>query len=204
MNNHLLSPDPQLDNELVQQFQKDLPQAMMLTADQVGSGRTASGLLRTICILASDAIDPTALGKWGPLVYDRTLPGGTLNDWMRFPWSAPQCVLLPGTNFTQARDGAEAIFHVACGLHASGVPAAVVARWPMGGASTAQVMKETMLEAPDLGVTLAWHRARALLWQSELRRDQELVPQEDTDETSCSGKEARFWASYLLLDGFRE
>lgn len=200
-NRFLLPKDAGRDMELVREIQQSLPGARPLSADVIGSGRMASAALQHVWILSGDRLEEN-VGDWSPLVYDRTLPGGRLSDWMRSPWVAPQTVLLPGLDLTNSPP--YSLSQVGAGLHAAAVPSALISRWPVGGASTANVLKETLIDLPERGLLEAWYRARAIVRSQRWEGASEPILGVDAANKSADGNEPRFWASYFVLDGFRE
>lgn len=151
---------------------------------------------------------PTAPFAWSPLGYDSGMPGGQLNDWMRLPWASPQSIALPGLRTgarqVQSSDGNE-LFFAALALHGSGVSDVILARWPVGGESTALLLKEYAQELAFIGVEDAWRRAIAVLRETELDPTTEPVLNDaDAERTSLTGEPPLFWSGYMLLGGFSQ
>ena len=203
--NRLLSPrDNDADARQVEELLEVAKPSLLISADNSGIGRIASASLRYLWILSHDSLENAAKGTWSPLVYDRTMPGGLLNDWASFPSAAPDAVLLPGLGAAALNDlAALGIFRIVGGLSSAGVPTAVISRWPVGGASTKGLLAETLTELPQAGLVDAWHRARALLWNQELNASTEpLISAQQSDQT-FPGSDPKFWAGYIVVDGFR-
>ncbi|WP_164101252.1 CHAT domain-containing protein [Candidatus Laterigemmans baculatus] len=169
-------------------------------------GRFISARLRTLWVAAADqppASGPAALQS-SPLIYDAKSNQGSLAEWMRFPWGAPRTVLLPGFRSRLNGDGSE-LFYTAIALHAAGTPEALLARWPVGGVSTATMMSEMLQELPNEDALSAWRRAVQVLRGSELDPTAEpLLSEGDRGRVDLTGDEPLFWTGYMVLQGLPE
>ncbi len=200
--NRFLHKDANIDTELTKSIVNAYTPSTIVSADQYGSGRTASALVKHAWVLSRDRFDSSNAKIWGPLVFDRTLPGGSMQDWINFPWGAPDSLMLPGLDQWSDRNEVATFFPLACGLHAAGIPHFLLSRWPTGGASTAMLMEETLREVDGLGLPIAWSRARAILWQTPLHAPNEPLLEANTKEENVLGNDPRFWAGYLIFAGF--
>ncbi len=137
-----------------------------------------------------------------PGLYDAAQPSGRLASWMRFPSLVPVNVFLPGYRTAATSpalgDGRE-LSVVLTTMHCCGVRNVLLSRWPVGGESTAILMREFLQELPHDDPDTAWSRAVALLRKSQLVPAAEpLLRGDDTSRDDLSGDEPLFWAGYLL------
>ncbi|WP_146514279.1 hypothetical protein [Rubripirellula amarantea] len=134
--------------------------------------------------------------------YDQGSPAGTLAAWLRFPTVSPRNVVAMGMrtaiDYGQMGDGSE-IFTTLCALHVSGVRNILMARWAVGGESSAILLRELVQEIPYIGLDDSWSRAIAVLRDSTLDPTAEpLLTKAEQDLVELKGSEPLFWAGYLL------
>lgn len=165
-------------------------------------GRFISARLRAVWVaVAGGAPAGAAVMQYSPLQYDAKSGSGGLGDWMQFPWGAPRTVLLPGFRSQLRGDGSE-LFLTAFALQAAGSPQALVARWPVGGVSTATVLAEAVKEIESENLLSAWRRAVQVLRGTELNPTAEpLLSEGDRDRLNLTGDQPLFWSGYMVLQG---
>lgn len=121
---------------------------------------------------------------------------------MRFPSRVPTTVILPG--FRTAASGAtlgdgRELSVTLTAMHCAGVRDIVISRWPVGGESTAVLMKEFLQELPFEGVQPAWRRAIQSLRQAPLRPEGEpLLGAKDQKLEELTGSHPIFWSGYII------
>ena len=143
---------------------------------------------------------------WSPAQYDRGKNGSTLADWIRYPWGAPDQMLLPGYRtlaeapLNRKANGRE-IFLSACSLMANGTRTALLGRWRTGGRTPAVLLREFTRELSTSSASEAWRTA------SELSRIETLDPSSEPrvksdgeSDQELTADHPFFWSGYLLLD----
>lgn len=197
---------PEEETEWVEKLRDEHETSVSLTESGSIPGRFISARLRTLWVAAADQAPASGAGAllYSPLIYDAKSNQGSLAEWLRFPWGAPRTVLLPGFRSKLNGDGSE-LFYTAFALHAAGTPQALVARWPVGGVSTATMMGEMLQELPSEDALRAWRRAVQVLRGSELDPTAEpLLSEGDRGREDLTGDEPLFWAGYMVLQGLPE
>lgn len=198
--------DGERNEELSEAIRTAVENPVVLPGAASVPGRWVGSKCRHIVVAAALTPSPnSAPFAWSPLGYDAGMPGGLLDDWMRLPMSPPQSLVLPGlrTGAPQAQsNNGDEIFFAAMALHGSGVSQLILARWPVGGESTAGLLKEYVQELPFSGVEDSWRRALAVLRETELDPAAEpLLSDEDAKRQALTGNPPLFWAGYMLFDG---
>lgn len=194
---------PEEEAEWVQKLREEHETSVSLTESGSIPGRFISARLQTVWVAAADQGPANGAGPllYSPLIYDAKSNRGSLAEWLRFPWGAPRTVLLPGFRSKLNGDGSE-LFYTAFALHAAGTPQALVARWPVGGVSTATILGEMLQELPAEDALGSWRRAVQVLRGSELDPTAEpLLSEGDRDREDLTGDEPLFWAGYMVFQG---
>jgi hypothetical protein len=168
-------------------------------------GELLAARLRCLCV--ADAVTPPER----PLQLTLLAPGGSarggaplrqpisLVDWLALPLQAPQTVLLPGLRPDLNSDGSD-LFLIAMGLKACGVRQALLARWAVGGPSSATLLRETLKELETVGLPRAWQRASQILAGELLDPNLEpLLSAGDRKASQIPGDQPLLRAGYLLL-----
>lgn len=167
--------------------------------DDVG-GSTASAVA---------AVVPPAAGRGGI----------TLTDWLAPPTKRPALVLLPGMQSAFARGldkgslpprPGDDLFMPAVDLLAAGARTAVLARWRVGGRTTADLMMEFVRDAtlvagdtPPPPASASWQRAVDVVTAEAPDPDREPRLKQG-DAVLTDARHPFFWAGYLLIDGGAE
>ncbi|QEG40643.1 hypothetical protein [Roseimaritima ulvae] len=198
--------DGERNEELSEAIRGTIDNPVALPGAGAVPGRWLGAQCRHIVVAAAVTPSPTTKPfAWSPLGYDAGMPGGLLDDWMRLPMAPPQSVALPGlrTGASQASsNNGDEVFYAAMSMHAAGVSQLILARWPVGGESTAGLLKEYVQELPFSGVEDSWRRALAVLRETELDPEAEpLLSDEDAKRQSLTGNPPLFWSGYMLFDG---
>ncbi len=157
-------------------------------------------------VVLSD-LDQKASGAyaWAPMQVDHGKAGGNLESWMALPWHGPSQVVLPGfhtsaeTALKRGATGNE-MFLAACGLMASGSRSVLLSRWPAGGQSTFDLIREYVQELPFVPAAEAWQRSVRLAHNNLV--DPEMEPRLNASGLNQDFKADHpfFWAGYMLID----
>ncbi len=198
--------DGERNDELSEAILGAVENPVMLPGAASVPGRWLGSQCRHILVAAALTPSPTSAPfAWSPLGYDAGMPGGLLEDWMRLPMSPPESLALPGlrTGAPQAQSNSgDELFFASMAMHGAGVSQLILSRWPVGGESTAGLLKEYVQELPFSGVEDAWRRAIAVLRETELDPEREpLLSADDAKRKSLTGNPPLFWAGYMLFDG---
>jgi len=197
--------DDSLGQEALTQLARFLPGTSALPAPLPGPACCCATMLDRLIVL-----DQVSFGEENPYMWSllgRTWGrGGTVGDWMRMPWPRPQVVVLSSlpaiTEKGLKRAGAAAgqeVFLLACGLMASGARTVLVPRWPTGGRSHCDLVREFVQELPYASAAEAWQRS--VLLSAHGRLDPAAEPRlKVTDDGSPRASHPFFWAGYLLID----
>lgn len=195
--------DSERNEELAQAIDAVIEDALLLPGKPPVPGRLL-GVAAQDVIVAS-ALTPATLPSpflWSPLGYDSGVSGGMLVDWMRFPFKAPRSIALVGLRTAAAQTtvgGGEELFLNLMALHSAGVSNVILSRWPVGGESTALLLREYAQEVVFEGPEKAWRRSINLLKQTEIDPQGEpLLSVGDADRDDLTGAEPLFWAGYLF------
>ncbi len=127
-----------------------------------------------------------------------------LGRWLELPVRAPAVVTIAGWN-SAARSGTlddgDALFLPACALMLSGTRGAVLSRWPVGGRSTADLLRRYWSEASHGALGEAWHRSVLALWADEYKIAQEpaLLPAGPESGALVPGTHPLLWSGYLHI-----
>ena len=153
----------------MKQLTEALPGCVELRSPLPGPAAVYASLLRRLIVLDDFNFGPeTGPYNWSPLPLDRAKAGGTLAEWMLFPWRAPDQLILPGWH-TAAEDAMKRVgksplagnevFLSVCGLLGSGVRTVLLSRWRTGGQTSYDLVREFAQELPHTAPADAWQRA---------------------------------------------
>ena len=145
---------------------------------------------------------------WSPAQYDRGQKGSTVADWIRYPWGAPDQIMLPGyqtlaENPLNRKATGREIFLSACSLMATGTRTALLSRWRTGGRTPAVLMREFTTALATDSASEAWRSAVELTRLETLDPSTEpRLKSDGADETEedLNPVHPFFWSGYLLLD----
>jgi CHAT domain-containing protein len=182
-----------------------LPGAQQLTMAPIApSYLIATNLDRLVVLNELDQPSRTPY-SWSPLQLDRGKSGAELESWLNLPWQGPAQIVLPGYRTaadTELKSGTNGddIFLPVCAMMASGASNILLSRWPIGGQSTFDLIREYVQELPYTKASEAWRRSVLLGARNPIDPAQEpkLRMVSLTDEVR--GTHPFFWASYLLID----
>ncbi len=181
-----------------------LPGSQRLTAAPVApSYLFAANLDRLVVLNELDQNRPPY--GWSPLQLDRGTRGADLESWLNLPWHGPAQIVLPGFRSaadTDLKAGAlgDDIFLPVCALMASGASNILLSRWPVGGQSTFDLIREYVQELPHTSASEAWRRSVLLAARNPIDPTQEPKLRMVSLTEEMRGTHPFFWASYLLID----
>ena len=195
--------------EAFDELAKSLPDTFALPEPPPAS----SSLYRLLfnSLVTFDEIDSSSAASpyaWSPLGIDRTRGVGSLHEWMDLPWGGPQNVILPGFH-TAAENSlkglkpsaaGDEVFLSACALMASGAKTAVLSRWPTGGRSSFEIVREFLQELPHTSPAEAWQRAALLTADLPLDTPAEPRIKQTLADAQAKAEHPFFWSGYLLID----
>ena len=195
--------DVELSGEFDQDVLAAVQDTVQLPNDSSISGAFVGTKLERVWIASLlQAPDKLPL-NFSPLAYDAEQVGGSLGDWLRYPWGAPSEVILPGFQSSIMRGAKPTgtdLFMVTCGLHAAGVKNILISRWPVGGASTASLMMEHLGDVPFSNPSDSWQRSLVLLRGQELDPTLEpILSKGDAEKGVITGDHPLFWSGYMMF-----
>lgn len=155
---------------------------------------------KTLLAAGWSAISPRS---WSPLGYDTNDNDSMEHRWPLLPSQSPRILLLPGASRPGPKDPSAfgyAIDQFAADLAASSNRVAMIARWPVRGASTHKLFDQFLQELSKSPPSIAWQTAVKLSW------NQRLDPTLEPTYSPAAGaampidpRSPRFWAGNLLL-----
>jgi CHAT domain-containing protein len=141
-----------------------------------------------------------------PLPRAGSRPENQLLGWMSSPWGGPYTVILPGvvtsaaSGLKQAQDGPE-LATVTLGLMAAGTRSVLISRWPSGGQTSYDLVREYVREIDHGSSAKAWQRAVVLTRELEIDPSREpRVRTSPEDAEQIKAEHPFFWAGYMLVD----
>jgi CHAT domain-containing protein len=197
--------DTAVTAQAAEEIRLSLPGTTPLTSSlPVPSSLLVAATDRLISLTALDQ-NPRAPYSLTPMVLDRGKRGADLESWLNLPWYGPKEVVLPGfhtaaeTGFKQVEPGMD-IFLPACALMASGTNSILLSRWPLGGQSTFDLVREYVQELPFTRASDAWRRSVLLGARNPIVAGLEPRLRSEGVEKEVRGTHPYFWASYMLID----
>jgi tetratricopeptide (TPR) repeat protein len=205
---------PKLDEEVgaaaFAELSKAIPGCVALRAPLPAASGLYARLLDRLIVLDDLSVPADHLPyRWAPLPVDHNKPGGTLADWLAWPWGGPQELLLPGFH-TAAEDSLKRtertasgneIFLAVCGLMADGARTILLSRWRTGGQTALDLTREFAQELPHTSPADAWQRAVHVVAGSRLNVEAEPRVKRATVDEPPRANHPFFWAGYMLVDG---
>lgn len=194
-----------------------LEEPVRLPSSNAAPATISASVLDALVVLSDGEVDPRAPYRLAPLASGRSRGADSLADWIELPQEGPQRILLGGlttaaenglkgasrrsTRRGQAAVVGQELFHVSCGLLASGGRTVLMSRWRTGGAVHRNLVQEMAGNWTHEPAADAWRRSRSLARAALLDPDQEpRYRQRSADEEPPSADHPFFWAGYLLVD----
>lgn len=140
---------------------------------------------------------------WSPAQIDQGR-GGSIADWLKLPWGAPDVVVLPGYH-TMAEDGlrgrsnGDEMLVSACALLGSGCRTVLLSRWRTGGQTSMDLMHEFLVGLADNRPSSAWQRSVLLARSAELDPTVEPRLKQVKAGEVPTANHPFFWAGYQLI-----
>ncbi|MGD0896908.1 MAG: CHAT domain-containing protein [Thermoguttaceae bacterium] len=191
------------------QLAKAIPGCVAIHAPLPAASSLYARLLDRLVVLDDIAVTPEHMPYgWSPLPADRGKPGGTLADWIAWPWGGPEEIILPGFHTAaeealkrpgRAANGNE-IFLAVCGLMADGARTVLLSRWRTGGQTSFDLACEFVQELPHTTPADAWQRAVQVVAGSRLNVEAEPRVKRTTVDEPPRANHPFFWAGYMLVD----
>jgi hypothetical protein len=194
--------DGNLNTRLVSQLTAAIQDHQLLPGSPAIPSNQLGQTTGYLAVLGAVTPNPAAPLATAASLYDQNPATGSLAAWLRFPSRPPAGIFLPGFRTAAAAaqlgDGRE-LFMTLTALQIAGVRDIVIARWPVGGESTALLATEFLQELPFEGIEPAWRRSIQSLRQSTLNPATEpLLGAKDQKREELVGDHPLFWAGYIL------
>lgn len=197
--------DKQVTAAAFEDLQRSLPGAVRVEGQLAAPSNLLAAVCDRLVVLSDLEPSPRSPYAWSPMAVDRGKVGGTLESWLALPWQAPAEVVLPGfhtaceTGLKRGADGDE-IFFAACGLLASGSRSVLLSRWPTGGQSSFDLVREYAQELPFVSAAEAWQRSVQLVRNNPVAPELEPRLSSANAAVELTAEPPFFWAGYLLVD----
>ena len=128
------------------------------------------------------------------------MAAGIIGDCLRLPIAAPETILLPGFSGNLGGNGNE-LFMLSTALYAMGSQQFVISRWPVGGQSTATLLREAIGELGNAPLRDVWQRAVNRLRTQQVDPDLEpLLSSGDRQQPNLTGDQPLFWSGYMVFE----
>jgi CHAT domain-containing protein len=142
---------------------------------------------------------------WAPFQLDRSKAGSGLDNWLTLPWQSPEQLVLPGfhsaaeTGLKRGANGNDIFLNV-CALMACGSRSILLSRWPVGGQSSFDLIREYVQELPFAPAAEAWQRSVLVAKDNPI--DAQLEPRVTAQgfPENLKAWHPFFWAGYACVD----
>ena len=149
----------------VERMAKVVPDAVILQSPLPAPSPVVASLLGGLIVL--DDVDVRDPYQWAPIALDRPPAIGSLQHWFALPWGGPRDIILPGyhsaaeNGLKGRRDAATGhdMFLSVCGLMACGGRTLLISRWPTGGQTSIDLVREFVQELPHTRAADSWQRS---------------------------------------------
>lgn len=157
--------------------------------------------------ISSDSINTYSAMEWDSIVPVSTDPNpnqANIRSWNRLPWGAPSSMLLAGVNAIPPppRATGDEWLRLTLPLIAQGTRQLTISRWPVGGESTAALMRSFQENQEDLSVSESWRRSVLTLWEEQFEQRKEPLfkgaPMVNS-ENMVSGRHPLLWSGYIRI-----
>lgn len=197
--------DKQVTAAAFEDLRRSVPGAVRVEGPLAAPSNLVAAVCDRLVVLSDLEASPRGPYAWSPMSLDRGKAGGTLDSWLALPWHGPAEVMLPGfhtaseTGWKRGANGDE-IFFAACGLMASGSRSILLSRWPTGGQSAFDLVREYAQELPFVSAAEAWQRSVQLVRSSPVAPELEPRLSSAGAAVELTAEPPFFWAGYLLVD----
>ena len=157
--------------------------------------------------ISSDSINTYSAMEWDSIVPISTDPNpnqANIRSWNRLPWGSPSSMLLAGVNAIPPppRATGDEWLRLTLPLIAQGTRQLTISRWPVGGESTAALMRSFQENQEDLSVSESWRRSVLTLWEEQFEQRKEPLfkgaPMVNS-ENMVSGRHPLLWSGYIRI-----
>lgn len=157
--------------------------------------------------ISSDSINTYSAMEWDSIVPVSTDPNpnqANIRSWNRLPWGAPTSMLLAGVNAIPPppRATGDEWLRLILPLIAQGTRQLTISRWPVGGESTAWLMRSFQENQEDLSVSESWRRSVLTLWEEQFEQRKEPLFKGApfvNPENMVSGRHPLLWSGYIRI-----
>ncbi|HUP77119.1 MAG TPA: CHAT domain-containing protein [Pirellula sp.] len=157
--------------------------------------------------ISSDCINTFAPMEWesiAPVSTDQNPIQSNIGSWNRLPWGAPSSMLLAGVNAIPPPPQAtgDEWLRLTLPLIAQGTSHITVSRWPVGGESTATLIRSFQENQEDLSVSESWQRSVLTLWEEQFEQRNEPIFKGapfSSPENTVSGSHPLLWSGYIRI-----
>ncbi len=157
--------------------------------------------------ISSDSINTYSAMEWDsivPISTDSNPNQANIRSWNRLPWGSPSSMLLAGVNAIPPppRATGDEWLRLTLPLIAQGTRQLTISRWPVGGESTAALMRSFQENQEDLSVSESWRRSVLTLWEEQFEQRKEPLfkgaPMVNS-EIMVSGRHPLLWSGYIRI-----
>jgi len=196
-----LAPDGQRAKEL----REDLAAKKRLIADV--SVRPSFYPPSQFFKIASDSICTFAPMNWEtitPIASDANPIQSDIRSWSQLPWGSPQSLVLAGVNVVSptTQVSGDEWLRLTLPLIAQGTRQITISRWPVGGESTASLLRSFHENQEDLSVSEAWQRSVLTLWEEQFEQRHEPLFKGaplSNPEGQVTGSHPLLWSGFLRI-----
>jgi len=197
-----------------QQRERDLRDDLAAQERQVVdlTGKSALNPPSHFFRIASASIHTYAAMSWenmAPASMEGNSTQSNIRSWSLLPWGAPSSMVLAGVdavgpvpNSSGDYTSGDDWLRVTLPLIAQGTRQLTLSRWPVGGESTASLMRSFQDNQVDLSISESWQRSVLTLWEDNFEQRREPVfhgsPSTNTEDT-VSGSHPLLWSGYIRI-----
>ena len=157
--------------------------------------------------IASDSINTFAPMDWesiSPIASDANPNQSDIRSWGQLPWGTPRSIVLAGVNTAPAaiQISGDEWLRLTLPLIAQGTRQITISRWPVGGESTASLLRSFQENQEDLTISEAWQRSVLTLWEEQFeQRNEPLFKGAPlaNPEGQVSGSHPLLWSGFLRI-----
>ena len=197
-----------------QQRERDLRDDLAAQERQVVdlTGKSALNPPSHFFRIASASIHTYAAMSWenmAPASMEGNSTQSNIRSWSLLPWGAPSSMVLAGVDAVGPVPNSRGDYpsgddwlRVTLPLIAQGTRQLTLSRWPVGGESTASLMRSFQDNQVDLSISESWQRSVLTLWEDNFEQRREPVfhgsPSTNTEDT-VSGSHPLLWSGYIRI-----